>query len=101
MNSLFFISLKMTRGDSKARKSRRRKKKRNYKKEYAQFGGKKKQIKYRSMRNKARKMLGLKVGDPREVDHVVPLSKNGSNGLHNLRVTSRGKNRRKGTRIIK
>ena len=52
-------------------------KKRDYKKEYREYHGKPEQIKKRAMRNKARKMMGLKKGDPREVDHVKPLAKGG------------------------
>lgn len=69
---------------------------RNYKKEYRDFHGKPEQIKKRGMRNAARREKGLKVGDPREVDHIKPLSKGGSNGHSNLRVTTRRANRRKG-----
>jgi 5-methylcytosine-specific restriction endonuclease McrA len=39
--------------------------------------------------------MGLKKGDPREVDHRKPLSKGGTNGKSNLRVTSKSANRRK------
>lgn len=42
--------------------------------------------------------MGLKVGDPREVDHIKPLSKGGSNSKRNLRVVSRTTNRRKGAK---
>ena len=71
-------------------------KKRNYKKEYKAFHAKPKQRKLRSLRNKARRLMKLKVGDHREVDHKQPLSKGGSNANTNLRITSRSKNRRKG-----
>ena len=71
-------------------------KKRDYAKEYAQFHGKPEQIKNRAKRNKARAIAGLKVGDSREVDHIRPLSKGGSNGPKNTRVVSRTTNRRKG-----
>ena len=71
-------------------------KKRDYKKEYREYGGKPEHIKERSERNKARRMMGLKVGDPREVDHIKPLSKGGSNSKRNLRIVSRKTNRRKG-----
>ena len=71
------------------------KKKRNYKKEYKAFHSKPKQRKLRSLRNKARRIKKLKVGDSREVDHRKPLSKGGSNASKNLNVTSRSKNRRK------
>jgi 5-methylcytosine-specific restriction endonuclease McrA len=73
-------------------------KKRDYKKEYRDFHGKKDQIKLRTKRTQARKKMGLKVGDPREVDHKKPLSKGGSNGKKNLRVVSRKTNRKKGTK---
>ncbi|MGI6013710.1 MAG: HNH endonuclease signature motif containing protein [Oscillospiraceae bacterium] len=42
--------------------------------------------------------MGLKTGDPREVDHKRPLSKGGSNKKKNLRVVSRTTNRRKGSK---
>ena len=71
------------------------KRKRNYRKEYDDFHGKPKQIKLRNMRNAARKKMGLKVGDPREVDHIKPLSKGGTNGKSNLKIVSRTANRRK------
>ena len=73
-------------------------KKRDYKKEYREYGGKPEHIKERSERNKAGRMMGLKVGDPREVDHIKPLSKGGSNSKRNLRVVSRKTNRRKGAK---
>ena len=44
--------------------------------------------KERSMRNKARREAGLKVGDPREADHKTPLSEGGSNSKKNVRVVS-------------
>lgn len=50
------------------------------------------------MRNKARRKVGLKKGDPREVDHKKPLSKGGGNGKKNLRAVSRSANRRKGAK---
>ena len=73
-------------------------KKRNYKKEYAQYHARPEQRKRRSMRNMARRKMGLKVGDPREVDHKKPLSRGGSNKRSNLRVVSRKTNRKKGNR---
>ena len=72
------------------------KKKRDYKKEYRDFHGKPKQIKNRAKRNAARRKLGLKVGDGKEVDHKIPLSKGGSNNINNLRVVLRKTNRKKG-----
>lgn len=71
-------------------------KKRDYKKEYRDYHGKPDQIKKRAMRNKARRIMGLEKGDPREVDHIKPLSKGGSNKKSNLRAVSRSTNRKKG-----
>lgn len=45
-----------------------------------------------------KRMMGLKVGAPREVDHIKPLSKGGSNSKSNLRIVSRTTNRRKGAK---
>ena len=72
--------------------------KRDYKAEYKKYHGTSEQIKNRSMRNKARREMGLKVGDPREVDHIKPLAKGGSNDRKNLRVVSRTTNRKKGAK---
>ena len=72
--------------------------KRNYKKEYKEYQGKPEQRKNRSARNKARRKMGLKVGDPREIDHKKPLSKGGGNNKSNLRIVSRTTNRKKGNR---
>ena len=72
--------------------------KRDYKKEYREYHGKPDQIKARSERNQARAKMGLKVGDKREVDHKVPLSKGGSNSTRNLRVVSQRTNRTKGAK---
>lgn len=71
-------------------------KKRDYTKEYREYHGKPEQIKARAQRNAARAKLGLKVGDPREVDHRNPISNGGSNRRDNLRVVARSTNRRKG-----
>ena len=75
-----------------------RKKKSNYKKEYRNYHSKPTQRKNRSKRNQARRKMGLKVGDKREVDHKKPLSKGGSNRKSNLRVVSRETNRKKGAK---
>ena len=69
---------------------------RNYRKEYDEFHGKPAQIHMRAERNAARADAGLRKGDPREVDHIKPLSKGGSNSDANTRVVSRSTNRRKG-----
>lgn len=71
-------------------------KKRDYKKEYREFHGTEEQKKARAARNAARAEMGLSKGDPREVDHIKPLSKGGSNSKRNLRVVSRSTNRKKG-----
>jgi len=75
--------------------------KRDYKKEYKKFHGTRTQKDRRNMTNKARRLLGLKPGDPREVDHIVPLSKGGTNKKSNLRAVSRKTNRKKGNRYKK
>jgi len=71
--------------------------KRDYQKEkewdHAHKGGKR--IKDRAARNAARKKVGLKVGDPRQVDHKKELSKGGSNDKSNLRVVSKAANLKK------
>jgi superfamily II DNA/RNA helicase len=71
--------------------------KRDYKKEYAEYHAKPEQVENRSLRNQARRKLGLKKGDPREADHKTPLSKGGGNGHGNLRAVSRKTNRTKFT----
>ena len=71
-------------------------KKRDYKKEYRDRTQKQKNN--RVVRDKARRSLGLKPGDKREVDHIKPLSKGGSNGKKNIRAVSRTTNRRKGAK---
>lgn len=42
----------------------------------------------RVARNKARREAGLKVGDPRQADHKVPLTEGGSKSKKNVRVVS-------------
>jgi|TARA_R100001440_G_scaffold59873_2_gene79604 5-methylcytosine-specific restriction endonuclease McrA len=59
------------------------------------YHGTPKQRALRAMRNRARRKVGLKKGDPREVDHKKPLSKGGTNSSKNLRVVSRTTNRKK------
>lgn len=73
---------------------------RDYEREYREYHGTPAQIRKRSTRNKARRMVGLKRGDPREVDHKVPLKRNPAhpNARQNLRVVSRATNRRKGAK---
>lgn len=70
---------------------------RNYKKEYREYHAKPEQIKHRSNRNKARRLMikegRVRKGDGREVDH-----KNGNpkdNRRSNLQIMTRRANRRK------
>jgi len=53
----------------------------------------------RNARGRARTALGLKVGDPRTVQHKKPLSKGGSNAKSNLSTTSNSKNSRQGGKM--
>ena len=71
---------------------------RDYKKEYREFHGKPKARRNRAAANRARRKMGLKNGDPREVDHKKPMSKGGSNARSNLRIVSRKTNRQKATK---
>lgn len=75
-----------------------RKEPRNYKKEYKDYHGTSEQKSNRAARGRARTKMGLKKGDPREVDHKKPLSKKGSNGRKNLRIVAKKYNRKKGNR---
>jgi 5-methylcytosine-specific restriction endonuclease McrA len=70
---------------------------RDYAKEYRDYQGTPEQIANRSDRNQARRKLGLKVGDPREVDHKTSIKNGGSNSSRNLRAVSRHTNRTKGS----
>ena len=71
---------------------------RDYKKEYRDFHGKPKARKNRAAANRARTKVGLKVGDPREVDHKKSMNNGGSNSRKNLRIVSRKANRKKGAK---
>ena len=63
--------------------------KRDYKKELNwEKSSKPGRVKDRAKRNAARREMGLKVGDNRQVDHKRPLGKGGSNSKKNLRVVS-------------
>jgi hypothetical protein len=70
---------------------------RDYRKEYDEYHAKPEQVENRSLRNQARRRLGLRKGDPREADHKTPLSRGGGNGHGNLRAVSRKTNRTKFT----
>jgi 5-methylcytosine-specific restriction endonuclease McrA len=69
---------------------------RNYKQE-EKYEDSPEQVKNRVARNKARrdaiKAGKVKKGDGKEVDHVIPLSKGGTNTAKNLRVKSASANR--------
>jgi hypothetical protein len=75
---------------------------RDYAKEYRDYHGKPEQIRNRSKRNGARRLAikdgRARKGDGKEVDHIKPLSKGGTNHRKNLRVVSRHENRTKGDR---
>ena len=70
---------------------------RDYKMEYRNYHGKKKQRKERAARTKAREEMikkgRVKKGDGKDIDHKVPLRNGGSKGLNNLRVRDKSKNR--------
>ena len=53
----------------------------------------------RSKCNKARRLCGLRVGDKREVDHIKPVSKGGTNHRSIFGVVSRATNRKKGAKF--
>lgn len=76
----------------------KKEKARDYKEEYRRDHSSPKRIAERSQRNQARRKMGLKVGDPREVDHKQPISHGGTNNKRNLRVVSRSTNRSKGAK---
>ena len=71
--------------------------KRNYKREYEQYHSKPEQRANRSKRVLARRAMEKELGKDalrgKDVDHIKPLSKGGSNNRSNLRVTSISKNR--------
>ena len=71
--------------------------KRDYKKEYKNYHGKKKQRKERSARGTARDLMikkgRAKKGDGKDIDHKRPLRSGGSKGINNLRVRDKSANR--------
>ncbi|MEX4237566.1 HNH endonuclease [Haemophilus influenzae] len=75
---------------------------RDYKKEYLEYHGKPEQIANRSARNKARREMEKKYGKQalkgKEVDHIKPLSKGGSNNATNLQILPTMLNRMKGNK---
>lgn len=71
--------------------------KRDYKRENELYNSKPEQIKARSERTTARRQANAAgtthKGDGKDLDHIKPLSKGGSNDKSNLRVTSEARNR--------
>lgn len=70
---------------------------RDYKKEVARYTSRPDVIKKRSEQNKARREM-MKAGkahkgDGKDVDHIQPLSKGGSNNKSNMRVVPASQNR--------
>lgn len=68
---------------------------RDYQKEN-KYKAKPEQIKMRVARNKARRQAiregKVAVGDGKELDHIKPLSKGGTNAKSNIRITTKSKN---------
>jgi hypothetical protein len=71
--------------------------KRDYDMEYRNYHGKEKQRKERAKRTAAREALikkgKVKKGSDLDVDHKTPLRNGGSNGINNLRLRHKSKNR--------
>lgn len=71
--------------------------KRDYKKENALYNSRPEQIKNRSERTVARREANASglthKGDGKDIDHIKPLSKGGTNSSSNQRVVSEGTNR--------
>lgn len=71
--------------------------KRDYRKEYDKYQGRPEQIKARTERTTARRQANAAgithKGDGKDIDHIKPLSKNGSNAKANQRVVSASVNR--------
>ena len=69
---------------------------RDYKKENELYKSKPEQIKLRVARNKARRQAikdgRVSKGDGKEIDHVIPLSKGGSNTKANTRIRTKSQN---------
>lgn len=76
---------------------------RDYKKEYNDYHAKPEQKKNRAKRNNARRRLEregrVHKGDGKDVDHKKPLHNGGGNSKNNLRVKSKGANRKDGAKI--
>lgn len=72
---------------------------RDFAREYRNYHASPEQKKNRAKRNNARARLQregrVSKGDGKDVDHVIPLAKGGSNNKSNLRVSPRSANRKK------
>ena len=77
-------------------------KKRDYKREYAQYHSKPEQKKNRAMRNTARRQAIAEYGKAalkgKDVDHIKPLSRGGTNAKSNRRIVSTHTNRARNLR---
>lgn len=69
---------------------------RDYKQEYAKYHSKPEAKKKRAKANSARRILGLKKGDPRDAGHV---DRSKGNAKSNIKPQSRSTNRAHGGRI--
>lgn len=69
---------------------------RDYKAEYRKYHSTDKAKKKRAAANRARRVLGLKKGDPRDAGHI---KRGGGESKSNLRPQSRASNRSHGGRI--
>ncbi len=71
--------------------------KRDYRRDYDKYQGRSSIIKRRVLRNKARAEMAKRglvhKGDGKDVDHIKPLDKGGSNRRTNCRVLSASANR--------
>lgn len=71
--------------------------KRDYKTEYAKYHSRPEQIKNRTERTTARRRANATgvthKGDGKDLDHIKPLSKGGSNSASNLRAVPKSQNR--------
>jgi 5-methylcytosine-specific restriction endonuclease McrA len=83
----------------------KKKKKIDYKDAYKRWHSSKKAKRERAQRNKIRRQFEregiVEKGDGKEIDHIVPKSKGGSDSRKNLRVVSRHVNRTKGSKMPK
>jgi 5-methylcytosine-specific restriction endonuclease McrA len=81
----------------------KKKKKIDYKDAYKRWHSSKKAKRERAQRNKIRRQFEregiVEKGDGKEIDHIVPKSKGGSDSRKNLRVVSRHTNRTKGSKM--